>query len=142
MTAAAMVHASPRSARLLQRFMLMAMLGLALASRLALGATVPADSAADGARMTTITRLQAAMVMCDPGASPAAPKPDRHQKACCDDLLIWDLAESAHTLPAAPTPLPRMALQWVAVDFAHVSLIEAPARYRSSPQPRGPPSSV
>lgn len=142
MTSLEMVHASPRSGRLMQRFLLMAMLGLALASRLALGATVPAQIQADQAHMSATARLQAAMVMCDPGQSSKAPPSTPYQKTCADDLLVWDLADQSHVLPGAPPLLPQSTTHWVAAAFTPAFLADAPVLYGFIPQPRGPPASV
>ncbi|MCB8883836.1 hypothetical protein ACELLULO517_26555 [Acidisoma cellulosilytica] len=134
-----MVRRVTPAGRFVQRFLLTAMLGLALASRLALGASVSTGVPADTAASSAVARLQAVMVMCDPGQT-SKPPPSQHPQASFDDLLVLELADNAHALPGAPVPLPLAASVWLTVEVSSTSLSDPPIPYRAAQQPRGPPS--
>ncbi|WP_284947297.1 hypothetical protein [Acidisoma cladoniae] len=135
MTSADMHSASTSSGRSVWRLVLTVMLGLALASRLALGATVPM---VPSAASDPIGRLQAVMVMCAPGQTKPPQAPRHH--ASFDDLLLVEHADNAHALMGAPAPLPRAVLAWTMVAFPQVSWSGPPRLRRAAWQARGPPS--
>lgn len=126
----------------MQRLLLTAMLGLALASRLALGASVPAHGPGDTIALSAIARLQAVMVLCDPGKTSKDPPAPSHQKTCFDDLLLWAQADTTDALMAAPTPLPLMTAHWIVADFLPAARADTPMLHRPMPQPRGPPAAL
>jgi len=137
-----MVLAAPHSFRPLPRLLLAAMLALALASRLALGASVPAHGPAGGIALSGIARLQAAMIMCEPGETSQVPPPPSRQKTSFDDLLLWAQADATHALAVAPTPLPLMTAPWIIADFLPTARADTPMLHRPMPQPRGPPAAL
>ncbi|MCB8874612.1 hypothetical protein [Acidisoma silvae] len=133
-----MTRAATPPARFMQRLLLTAMLGLALASRLALGATVPTGMPADAS--SALAHLQAVMVMCDPGQTPKVPPPSPDHATSFDDLIVLDAGDNALALPGVAASLPPVATRWIAADRSPATVLETPLLYRAAPQPRGPPA--
>jgi hypothetical protein len=97
-----------------RRLLLMAMLGIALASRLALGATMPSNVAGGAtAPIDSLARLQAVMVLCEPGQDHPRPPAAPHAPQW-DDLLVFDQGDNAHALLSGSVPVPPKAARWVA----------------------------
>lgn len=138
MTLHEMTRAATPSARFMQRLLLTAMLGLALASRLALGATVPAGMQADAS--SALARLQAVMVMCDPGQTPKAPSPSPDHATSFDDLIVLDEGDNALALPGVAPPLPLTAISRETSERPSILLTAIPQLFRAAWQPRGPPA--
>jgi fermentation-respiration switch protein FrsA (DUF1100 family) len=128
--------------RPLLRLMLMALMGLALASRLALGATVSVGGSTDGSGATApLSQLRAAMIMCHTGNShPSSPK--MPQGPLLSDLLLFDQFDSAHALHSAPIGAPLLCLCWAAVVFLPVHAACGPPLWRPVGPARGPPALV
>jgi hypothetical protein len=124
------------------RLLLLALMGLALASRLALGATLPVRGTADGAGAPgPLAKLQAAMILCHTGhgheGAPAIP-----QGPLLSDRLLFEQADNAHALagnPVLPSPL---ALHWSAVAFRPAHAASRPPLWRPVRPARGPPPVV
>jgi hypothetical protein len=97
-------QAPPRPAL---RLLLLALMGLALASRLALGSIAPAE--ASPAATDALATLQAAMILCHGAEDRNTPPLPRHASPPPGDLLLADQADNAHALASAP-PLPAARL--------------------------------
>jgi hypothetical protein len=124
------------------RLLLLALMGLALASRLALGATLPvAGSGDDATADSALARLQAAMVMCHPGRD-RAPPPAMPRGPLLTDLLLFDQADNAHALAGAPVSVLPIALRWSAVAFLPAHRAARPPLWRPVTRARGPPAIV
>jgi hypothetical protein len=115
------------------RLFLTVMLGLALASRLAVGAT--ASSPATDA----VSRLQSVMVLCGPGQG-TTPPPATPHKTSFDDRLVFEQADHDHALPVSPVPLPGAVSAWATISFQAAACGAAPRRCRAAWHARGPPS--
>jgi hypothetical protein len=121
------------------RLLLLALMGLALASRLALGATLPAANAGDRATGAgALATLQAAMIMCHIGNG-HTPAPKIPQGPLLSDLLLFDQADNAHALASSPTAALRLALDWSAAEFMGVHATPRPPLRRTTRPARGPP---
>jgi hypothetical protein len=137
-----MTRSSSWVERPILRLLLLALMGLALASRLALGATLPMAGATDGANAADpLAKLQAAMIMCHPGHDPAPP-PALPRGPLLSDLLLFDQADNAHALTSNPVPVLPFAWCWSAVAFLPVHTASRPPLWRSVTQARGPPAIV
>jgi len=138
MTSPEMIRAPTSFGRPIRRLLLTVMLGLALASRLALGATAPTSPLESSAATDAIGRLQAVMVMCAPDQGKTSPPAQPH-KASPDDLLLFEQADNLLALPGSPTPLPPAVSIWTVVAL-HAEASTAPPRLcRAAWQARGPP---
>ena len=137
-----MTRSSSWVERPILRLLLLALMGLALASRLALGATLPVAGAGDGANATDpLAKLQAAMILCHTGprhdpapATPHSPLPS--------DLLLFDQADNAHALASDTVSALPVGWRWSAVEFTAVHAAVLPPLWRPSRQARGPPAPV
>jgi hypothetical protein len=137
-----MTRSSSLVERPILRLLLLALMGLALASRLALGATLPvagAEPGADGA--DPLAGLGAAMIMCHTGHDPK-PAPARPRAPLLSDLLLCDQADNAHALASAPMAGLPLALHWSAVAFRPVHVAGRPPLWRARRLARGPPTTV
>jgi hypothetical protein len=135
-----MARSSPLVERPVFRLLLLALMGLALASRLALGATLPVTDARDGTP-NPLAQLRAAMIMCHPGHDPApAPKPP--QRPLLNDLLLFDQADNAHALASDPIAALPSALRWSAAALPSVHRAGRPRLWRVARPARGPPSAI
>jgi hypothetical protein len=135
-----MARSSPLVERPVFRLLLLALMGLALASRLALGATLPITDAGDGTA-NPLAQLRAAMIMCHPGHDPG-PAPKLPQRPLLNDLLLFDQADNAHALASHPIAASPLALQWSAVAFLPVHGAGRPPLWRVARPARGPPSAI
>jgi hypothetical protein len=141
---ALMTRSSSLVERPIIRLLLLALMGLALASRLALGATLPVAGAGAGAASSAadpLDRLQAAMIMCHSGHDPT-PAPAPRGGPLLSDLLVFDQADNAHALASDPIAALPPALQWCAAAFLPVHVAGRPALWRAAQPPRGPPIAV
>lgn len=137
-----MTRSSSSVERPILRLVLMALMGLALASRLALGATAPIGAADDTAHSTgALAKLQAAMILCHTGNGhssvppvPKAPLPT--------DLLLFDQADNAHALAGNAATTPLLTLNWSAVAFLPIHAADRPALWRPVGPARGPPTII
>jgi hypothetical protein len=124
------------------RLLLLALMGLALASRLALGATLPiASSDARATAADSLAKLQAAMIMCHSGHGHHH-APTMPQGPLLSDLLLFDQADNAHALPSHPVAAWLVNLRWSAVAYLPVHAACRPPLWRPTRQARGPPSTV
>jgi hypothetical protein len=140
MTSPEMIRSSTSFGRPIWRLLLTVALGLALASRLALGATVPMVAPTEPTPAAdAIARLQAVMVMCAPGQNNKRPPSQRHT-ASFDDLLVFEQADNLHALPGSPPPSPLAVSAWTTVTFQSVSWAKPPKLCRAAWQARGPPA--
>jgi len=139
---APMTRSSSLVERPILRLVLMALMGLALASRLALGATVSVDGSTNDAGATgPLSQLQAAMIVCHTGKGhPSSPK--MPQGPLLSDLLLFDQGDSAHALHSTPIGAAQPALRWAAVVFLPVHAACRPPLWRPVRPARGPPAPV
>jgi hypothetical protein len=119
------------------RLLLLALMGLALASRLALGATLPVANAGDDA----LSKLQAAMIICHAGPA-HKPLPTPPQGPLLSDLLLLGQADNAHALASNPVVAVRLSLRFCEVDFVAVHAAGRPLLWRAVRPARGPPAAV
>jgi hypothetical protein len=137
-----MPRASSLVERPLLRLLLLALMGLALASRLALGATMPVGGPADGASTAgDLAKLQAAMIMCHTGQG-REPSPTLPHGPLLNDLLFLDQADNAHALVSNPSAATLVDLRWSAVAFLAVHATARPTLWRPVRPARGPPAAV
>jgi hypothetical protein len=133
---------APRPSRRLRRLLLVALMGLALASRLALGAVI-LPAAAAPASMNALARLQAAMILCHPGEDRTPPVPLPHHRAPAGDLLLAaDQADNAHALASDGARPARPASVTAAEPAPPPASAAPPPRWRRAWQARGPPHAV
>jgi hypothetical protein len=131
---------APGQGRALRRLLLLALMGFALASRLALGALVLPAEAAPGAP-DALAQLQAAMILCHAGGDKRDAPPLPHQPAPREDLLLAaEQADNAHALASAAA-LPAPCRPAAILRPARPPAAAGPPRpWRSAWQPRGPPA--
>jgi hypothetical protein len=133
----AMTRSSSLVDRPVLRLLLLALMGLALASRLALGATLPVVG--DGASaIGPLAKLQAEMIMCHTGHD-GAPAPPMPRGPLLSDLLVFDQADNTHALaggPVAVLPPPRHSSD---LAFVAVHAAGQPSLWRAKRPARGPP---
>ncbi len=113
---------------------------LAVASRLALGAAVPLTPA-DG--RAPLSRLEAAMVICTPGGLPKPSLPPQREPhpLSFDDQLLLDVAEMAVALPPPGHTLSGLLLRPAeAAETGHWQFITLTQRRGTRPAPRAPPA--
>jgi hypothetical protein len=139
---ASMTRSSSLVERPILRLLLMALMGLALASRLALGATMSVDGSTEGASATgPLSQLQAAIILCHTGnGHPSLPK--MPHGPLLSDLLLFDQSDSAHALHSTPTGTPLLALHGAAVVFLPVHAACQPPLWRPVSPARGPPAAA
>jgi hypothetical protein len=125
-----------RSSTSFARVLLTLMLGLALASRLALGATVATGAIPETPSTDAAARLRALMVMCAPGQENKRPPADPHA-AAFDDLVVFEQSDDLHALPGSAAPLPRAVSIWTTVAVLSVSVANPPKLCRAAWQARG-----
>jgi hypothetical protein len=124
------------------RLLLMALMGLALASRLALGATLPVAGSEEPATVAaSLARLQAAMIMCHTGQG-HDPAPRVPQAPLLSDLLLFDQGDNTHSLASNPVAAPLVDLRWSAVAFPPIPAASRRPLWRPTRQARGPPATV
>ncbi len=137
-----MTRSSSLVERPLLRLLLLALMGLALASRLALGATLPVPSAVDGTNSADpLAKLQAAMILCHTGHD-RAPMPKPPKDPLPSDLLLLDQTDNAHALASHPILAVQPARRWSAVAFLAVHAAGHPPLWRPVRQARAPPAIV
>jgi hypothetical protein len=133
----AMTRSSSLVERRLLRLLLLALMGLALASRLALGATLPI--AGDGASATgPLAKLQAEMIMCHTGHD-HAPAPPMPRGPLLSDLLLFDQADNTHALASGPIAVSPPPRRWSDLAFVAVHAAGQPSLWRAKRPARGPP---
>ncbi len=138
--AEAMTRSSSSVERPALRLLLLALMGLALASRLALGATLPAAGSGDIANAADpLAKLQAAMILCHTGHD-HAPTPPIPRGPLLSDLLLWGQADNAHALAGGAIAVPLPAASWSAVAFIAVHATAQPRLWRATNPARGPPA--
>jgi hypothetical protein len=125
--------------RPLLRLLLLAFMGLALASRLALGATLPPADAAHAA--DPLAQLQAAMILCHPGHD-QTPAPTGPKAPLLSDLLLFDQADNAHALGSEPAATSPLARRWSVVAFLAVHAAARPPLWPPIRPARGPPPAL
>jgi hypothetical protein len=122
--------------------MLMALMGLALASRLALGATVPIGGLGETAKASgPLFQLQAAMIICHTGKGHKSSPPKPHAPLL-NDLLLFDQGDNAHALASNPVVATSLALHWSDAEFLSVYAACRPPLWRPIGPARGPPAAV
>ena len=137
-----MMRSSALVERPVLRLLLLALMGLALASRLALGATLPVAGAEDGAAATEpLAELRAAMIMCHPGHGPQ-PSPALPHGPLLSDLLLFDQADNTYALGSNPIAASPPVLQGSAVEFVAVYAASRPYLWRAARPGRGPPAKI
>ncbi len=137
-----MTRSSSWVERPIPRLLLLALMGLALASRLALGATLPVAGSDERATVAdSLAKLQAAMIMCHPGQG-HDPGPEVPQGPLLSDLLLFDQGDNAHALASGPVVPPLMDPRWYAVAFPPIHAASPPPLWRPRRQARGPPATV
>jgi hypothetical protein len=137
-----MTRSSPWVERPTLRLLLLALMGLALASRLALGATLPIASSDVRATVAgSLAKLQAAMIMCHTGQG-HDPVPRVPQGPLLSDLLLFDQGDNTHALATCPVVAPLADLRWSAVAFPPIHAASQPPLWRPRRQARGPPATV
>jgi hypothetical protein len=124
------------------RLLLLALMGLALASRLALGATLPVAGTVDGASAPgSLAKLQAAIILCQIGQGHQR-VPTKPQGPLLSDLLLFEQADNAHALAGHPVLPSPPALHWSAVSFRPAHAAARPPLWRPVRPARGPPPVV
>jgi hypothetical protein len=124
------------------RLLLLALMGLALASRLALGATLTIGGSEQGANAAgPLGQLQAAMILCHTSHGDE-PRPKAPLRPLLSDLLLFDQADNAHALAATPAPARAPASNWYTVDCVAVHAADRPPLWQAIQRARGPPESV
>jgi hypothetical protein len=137
-----MTRSSSWVERPILRLLLLALMGLALASRLALGATLPIASSGDHATAADpLAKLQAAMIMCHTGQG-HDPVPRVPQGPLLSDLLLFDQGDNTHALASCLVVAPLVDLRWSAVAFPPIHAASQPPLWRPRRQARGPPPTV
>ena len=124
------------------RLLLLALMGLVLASRLALGATLPFAGVGDSAKAAdALSKLQAAMIICHagPGHKPSPPPP---QGPLLSDLLLFGQADNAHALASNPVVEVRLSWRVWEVEFLPVHAACRPVLWRALRLARGPPATA
>jgi len=137
-----MTRSSSLVERPILRLLLLALMGLALASRLALGATLPVGGGEGAANPADpLAKLQAAMIMCHTGHD-HDPAPTLPRDPLLSDLLLFDEADNTHALASNPVMASPGALRWSAVEFVGNHQTAPPPLWRVTRQARGPPQPV
>ncbi len=120
------------------RLFFLALMGLALASRLALGATLPAPGTGNA---DPLAKLQAAMILCQTGHD-HAPAPAAPKGPLLSDLLLFGQGDNAHALASLPPAAWPPARRWSATRFLAVHAAASPPLWRPVRPARGPPAAV
>jgi hypothetical protein len=136
-----MTRSSALVERPVLRLLLLALMGLALASRLALGATLPATAEDGAAARAPLAQLQAAMIVCHAGHGPK-PSPALPHGPLLSDLLLFDQGDNTHALASNPIAVLPPASLGSAVEFAAVYAAGRPYLWRAAKPGRGPPAKV
>jgi hypothetical protein len=137
-----MTRSSSLVERPILRLLLLALMGLALASRLALGATLPVGGTEDAANPADpLAKLRAAMIMCHIGHG-HDPAPTVPQHPLRSDLLLFDQSDNTHALASNPVMALLGALRWSAIEFLGNHQTAPPPLWPVTKQARAPPRPV
>lgn len=121
------------------RLLLLVLMSLALASRLALGATLPLGMpGVDAKTADPLAKLQAAMILCQTGHG-HAPAPKIPHGPLLSDLLLFDDADNAHALASNPIAVSPRLIRWSAPGYVAIHAANRPPLWRTPRPARGPP---
>ena len=134
-----MTRSSSLVERPILRLLLLALMSLALASRLALGATLPVSAGESASAPDPLAQLQAAMIMCHTGHD-ETPVPKTPQGPLLSDLLLLDQTDNAHALTSTPFLVLPLALRWSPAKCVAVHAAGRPPLWRPVHPGRGPPA--
>lgn len=121
------------------RFLLLALMGVALASRLAMGAVAPADPASGVG--DALAKLRSVAIICDtrPDSAPPPTLPG-HRNMPPGDLLLADQADNAHAVTSIPVLVPAHPALLRTMWSGAPAGTGPPPQWRAAAQARGPPA--